>query len=285
MNRIGLLYTTLLCLALTSGCVDLSGLIDIKTNGTGTITLKIFDPQKNPAAIQAKKNRLKNANFLDKLVGGIKDGTENQIASIYNPGEEQNLKQLAGVFGPGVRLLRSQNIQREDGTPGVLATFSFADVNHLRIGPQELGPGAEPGPPPWAYRFKLTQDATKNRLRIYPPSERELQNSLSIKDSIVGVDQIPGFEGLVRRLMEYSRIKFVIRAGDQIVASNAIYAVPGRADSIILTDLEMKKVMSELGYNRMLEISNPSDLKAISGGRTKGLLIEDPDKVIVVDFK
>ena len=166
----------------------------------------------------------------------------------------------------------------------MLAIYRFSDVNQLRIGPQELGPGAEPGPPPWAYRFKL-EKGTKQRLLVFPPSERELRNSLSIKDSIIGIDQIPGFEGLVRRMMNYSRIKFVIKTGNRIHSSNAIYAVPGRADSLILADLEMKKVMQILGYQRMLEISNPMDLKAISGKRNKGMLLEDPKKIILVEFQ
>jgi len=85
--------------------------------------------------------------------------------------------------------------------------------------------------------------------------------------------------------MNYSRIKFVIKTGNRIHSSNAIYAVPGRADSLILADLEMKKVMQILGYQRMLEISNPMDLKAISGKRNKGMLLEDPKKIILVEFQ
>jgi hypothetical protein len=85
--------------------------------------------------------------------------------------------------------------------------------------------------------------------------------------------------------MEYSRIKFVIKTGDRITASNAIFAAPGRVDSLILADLNMKKLMESLGYQRMLEISNPLDLKEISGQRTAGILLEDPGKVIVVEYR
>ena len=72
MNRTCLILLGGFLIAMCTGCVDLSGLLDIQPNGSGTITLKIYNPHKNPAAIKAKKDRLKDASLIDKVAGGLK---------------------------------------------------------------------------------------------------------------------------------------------------------------------------------------------------------------------
>ncbi|MFT5125550.1 MAG: hypothetical protein ACI9TH_002328 [Kiritimatiellia bacterium] len=280
MKRLLLLMPLLL-----TGCVDFSGLMRVKSDGSGLISIKIYQPYNNPKSIQAQKQARKGQGFFDQLLGNVKDTAQSKLSLLYNPANPKQIQQLAGIFGPDVKLVKHTGIKRSDGTPGVLAEFSFPDVTKLEIGPQALGPTApaERTAPPWAYRF--IRDPATGRLTLVPPNFQGAEGALSVRESMMGADQIPGFENILRVAVEEGGLRFQLQVDDKITASSSAYPRPELGNIISLANIRFSTLVKEIGFEGLMDLRSPADLKKFSRQQTPGLMMEDPVRPLVVAYE
>jgi hypothetical protein len=274
----------LLCL-LFAGCVDLSGLMRVKPDGSGEIRIKIYQPYNNPKSIQKQRQARKSLGLLDQILGNVKDVAQAQLSLLFNPNSPQQLQQLAWVFGPEVKLGRHQAITRADGAPGVLAEFSFSDVTRLEIGPQTLGPTApdERMVPPWAYRFK--RDPVAGRLTLVAPDFSRVEGALSVRESMMGADQIPGFEKVLRAAVEEGGLKFQLQVDDKITATSSAYPQPDLGNIVSLVNIRFHTLVKEIGFEGLMTLRTPADLRRFGRKKTPGLELEDPVRPLVIVYE
>ncbi len=111
-----------------SGCVDVDTLIQVRTDGSGTVTRTVMVSEHLVAPLRA---------LTEGLGGG--DG---QRRSLVMP-DEAALVARAEAMGPGVRVLDVQ-ARRGDEAEGYVARYAFDDVSGLRINqnPGNLAPAA-----------------------------------------------------------------------------------------------------------------------------------------------
>lgn len=116
---------------LLGGCVDVDTLIQVRTDGSGTVTQKVMVSERLVAPLRA---------LTEGLGGGEVEGR-----SLVMP-DEADMAARAEAMGPGVRLLDVQ-ARRRDDAEGYVARYAFDDVRALRINqnPGNLAPTAGAG--------------------------------------------------------------------------------------------------------------------------------------------
>ncbi|MDZ7754252.1 MAG: hypothetical protein U5S82_22090 [Gammaproteobacteria bacterium] len=115
---------------LLGGCVDVDTLIQVRTDGSGTVTQKVMVSERLVAPLRA-------------LTEGL--GGDGKRRSLVMP-DEEDMAARAEAMGPGVRLVDMQERRRDDAE-GYVARYAFDDVRALRINqnPGNLAPGAGAG--------------------------------------------------------------------------------------------------------------------------------------------
>lgn len=116
---------------LLGGCVDVGTLIQVRGDGSGTVTRQVMVSERLVAPLRA---------LTEGLGGGDGKGR-----SLVMP-DEEDMAARAEAMGPGVRLVDMQE-RRRDGAEGYVARYAFDDVRALRINqnPGDLAPGAGAG--------------------------------------------------------------------------------------------------------------------------------------------
>ncbi len=114
--------------ALLGGCVDVDTLIQVRTDGSGTVTRTVMVSERLVAPLRA-------------LTEGL-GGDDGPRQSLVMP-DESALADRAEAMGPGVRVLDVEE-RRGDEAEGYVARYAFDDVRGLRINqnPGDLTPAA-----------------------------------------------------------------------------------------------------------------------------------------------
>lgn len=114
--------------AAASACLQVSTLVRVKPDGSGTIEQTLLF---NPGNVERA--------FAE--MGLKSSGSAGSAGSTdENPVSESDVRKLAPAFGSGVSLVSMMPVKLDDGYQGVRATFAFTDVTKLR-GDELLVPG------------------------------------------------------------------------------------------------------------------------------------------------
>ena len=99
-----------------SGCLEIDQVINLKEDGSGTITEELV---MGPTVVK----------MLEDLPAGA--DADNPIADIYDVGK---YRKLAANYGEGVKFSRMEKIERLGGK-GVKVTYLFEDINRVKFVP------------------------------------------------------------------------------------------------------------------------------------------------------
>ncbi len=127
----------------TSGCIEFTSLMKLNADGSGAIHLRfLVDDNKLQSNVKTFQARLQKVSEEMQAQGNPaaesflmkQEDIDMMLAKVratrmYN---KQQLEQVAASMGPGVRLVKSKEID-ENGRRGFLAEFSFPDVTLLKL--------------------------------------------------------------------------------------------------------------------------------------------------------
>lgn len=132
-QRITALLAGLVALFGMSSCIEVDQTINLKKDGSGTITEEV----------------VMGAQMLAMMEGGLGglggEAGADPLADLY---DEAKYKEKAAAYGEGVTFTKLEKIQRNGGK-GVKVTYTFKDINKVQFSPgsamDDIGPGNEGG--------------------------------------------------------------------------------------------------------------------------------------------
>jgi len=126
-NKIlGLLATALTLLL--SGCIDISTVVEVAPDGSGTVEERM---------LMSKKMAEMVASMEESMEGETKDAEPAESPLL----DREELAASAKNMGPGVELVSAEPLETEQGS-GYVAKYSFKDINQLQLNqnPSEKAP-------------------------------------------------------------------------------------------------------------------------------------------------
>lgn len=265
----------------------------VNRDGSGTIMLKVHVSDEAAKQVAAAVGE----SIEDASVG----------KSFY---DEERVRNLARLFGPGVAFVSGKESVRADGWKGFVAWYAFDDVSKVTLCPdagdavmsvQKRGgqiPDALPG-----YSFSFEKGDGVSVLTIKqppaeaaPPAEGEAD-----KDGVVGdFTEIDESEmsrlgkvmdsrmiaDLAARMLDSIKGKkdsVLVTLDGEIIESNAKYMPRSTQNVILLYHMDFDKILgSEQGRKSMNSGARPLDLVAAG---VPGVMVEERTKVITARFR
>ena len=263
MRALSIVLASCLCLAM-AGCVQHATLVNVNSDGSGTITLRLMKSEKSKGSILDMVSKDQDdavAKQLDKL-----DGTEKN---------KRILESYARQFGEGVKLDSFEEISKQ-GWAGYLVTFTFADIREIEI-PATFSEKKEERTP---FRFDLTQGEI-NKLAISIGADRggkSDQQSSTSQDPFdqAGLTLTPapksdfGFSdamaiGVAKMALRGARFSTLIKINGKVLDTNAKHR-PNQ-ETIVLQDFDVGEfagsdefataVTEKWSYKRLIEENVP----------------------------
>ena len=227
----------LICLA---GCIQVTTLIKVKPDGSGTIeeTLLI-----NKAAMQ----RIEEASKQMNAQMGAQPGG-GQVSGEFKILDEDKLRESASKMGQGVTYVSSKKLSTKDAE-GYRATFAFSDINKVRLDtrpsdqtPSSAGMGAKGGKeeavatfhfnqgPPAVLEVMLPEELTSDNLQ--PP---ELPDTLPADNP-----QMASMANEMKEMFKDMKINIALEVEGDIIRTNATHR---EGSKITLMEVDFGKVL------------------------------------------
>lgn len=228
----------LICLA---GCIQVSTVIKLKPDGSGTIeeTLLI-----SKAAMQQIEEASKE---MTAQMGGQPGG--GQVSGGFEILDENKLRESAGEMGQGVTYVSSKKITTKDAE-GYLATFAFSDINKVRLDtspsgktPSPTGMGAEGAKeaavatfhfdqgPPAVLEVMLPKELTSDNLQ--PP---ELPDTLPADNA-----QMATMANEMKEMFKDMKVNIALEVEGNIIRTNATHR---EGSKITLMEVDFGKLLN-----------------------------------------
>lgn len=239
--RLGLL----LALSLTcGGCFQLSSMLTVKGDGSGTI----------------RQHVLFTSAALAHLRGfGALGGGSGQD---FDPISEQEARGAAAALGPGVTYVSSTSISTSEGQ-GRDITYAFADISQLRLTDRPPVPGGASARAPGLLNdqisFTFTRRPSGNalvRIGIPRPSIPTLGTPTRSGSRQPTPDQMTMF----KQMLAGARVSLVVEPFGELVRTNSPY-VDGRR--VTLIDVDFDQLLDTSVISRLQAAQTAEEVKAM----------------------
>ena len=233
----------LLVAALGTGCLRISHTVNLKPDGSGTITRTL-------AVATA------HAQQVSTMMGG----------SFVPP--EAKLRQEAASMGPGVRFV-SSTPYKAAGYEGLTATYAFDDVSKLTMNVEQAMrggvnmPGTDGKPDPAAdVKASFTRGATSVLTMQMPklpvPDAAQRQQAEQAAQQAATNPQV---EAMMKQLLSGLRVEVALNLQGQLVKTNAPYV---EGTKIVLLRLDGDELIkSGKGAQQIMQLSKGADLRTL----------------------
>jgi hypothetical protein len=261
----------LVCAALVSGaCFQLSTVLTVNTDGSGTIRQRMLFTQAALAQLQQ----------LAALGGS--GGSQN-----FDPLSEQQARDAAAGLGPGVTYVSSMPISTNEGQ-GRDITYAFRDINQLHLAQTPPAPGGlsvnSPGLGTDAQvAFALTrQPDGGSLLRVITPRAPLAPGAGNAAPGLGG-NNLPSADqmALIRPMFAGARMSLAIEPAGQLIRTSSPY-VDGQR--VTLLDVDIDSLLANDALLKSLQAAKSPD-------ETKNLLKDVPgiklnlDPEVTIEFR
>ncbi len=273
--------------AIFSGCIESTTMVEVKTDGSGTIrVLEFYSPQ-----IMSMLEGFPDEMHWMEMPQEHEDDTHRQ-ADASGLFQEQIMAKLM-EYGPGVTLDSFHETTNARGWKGFEAMYAFSDINQIRLGGGDI---SETNDDALQYSFQFTPGETAT-LRIIPARpdtaaqvrEREPMDEddfhMTETPDMDDQEMLNGMEGLFGDLFQGMRVRMRVQVDGTVVESNADYPAPGRDNLITLMDVEFDRFLNDPEAMQLLMSEDPDAMYKLKEKGVPGIQVEDPDKTIVIRFR
>lgn len=213
-------------------------------------------------------------------------------------------------FGENVRLTAIQKETNDAGWEGYMARLAFDDVNEIRM-TSGMGGDDEMDADETEYRVEFTPGETAE-LRLIPrtpepgaaATEPEMQMTMTDEDgteiemedmdidmdfdmdlgeAMDGMDDAMG--AMFANMFKGMRMRMLIEVEGEIVETDASHRSTSRPNRIALVDVDMDKLMEHPDALQRLMGEDQQAMYELQKEGAPGLLMEDPEKPIMIRFR
>ncbi len=228
-----------------SACFQLSTVIRVKPDGSGTIDQRLVFTQAAVAQLRQ---------FA--ALGGGRGGT----SGAFDPLSEQQARDAAATLGPGVTYVPSVPIDSPEGV-GRDIRYAFTDVNTLKLDQAPPPPRGMPSPPAGSaaeqrVTFAMTKQANGNSLLTITVPQLP---ALSGKAQTSGptAEQLAMF----KPMLAGARLSIAVEPAGRLVATSSPYVAGQR---VIVLELNLDDLLrDETLLQRLQAARTPEEAKAI----------------------
>lgn len=249
MKRVLSIIATVTAITLLAGCLEVGIELTVSQDGSGQITVKTMMSAQSAAQMGGKEINQKQ---------------------LYNV---DNLKKSASNFGKGVKYVSSKYIEKQDGSKGVIAIYSFEDINNVSIKGQAASGGMGDDSFPWKFKFdKATRKLTIVGLKKDQPKP---------EPSKISDAEISAKMQQVKMLCKGMKINVTIKGETPITSTtathfdkktNTVTLMLFDLDSVINDDAKLRKLMKSDGMGDMADPNMP------------GVKAQDPTKDAIIQL-
>jgi hypothetical protein len=244
---------------LFAGCFQIERVVNVKPDGSGTITETVIIPKAIIAQMKA---------MTDSFGKGLGADGAQPTTPAKSPGEpdEAKLKEQASKMGEGVTFVSAKKAATASGE-GFTAIFAFTDISKVKLdqNPSDAvpspGPGVQVNPkaPPEIITFQFTK-AKPSQLIVNMPAFKPGKDAEK-KEAKPKADEFPGGEemamAMMKEMFKDMRMTLAIEVNGKIVKTDADNVAGNR---VTLMDMDFNKLLA-----------NPEKFKALSKAEPKGL--------------
>lgn len=247
-----------------SGCFQLTSVLAVKADGSGTIEQRLLFTSAALAQIRG----------LAALSGGNSQS--------FDPVSEQQARAAAAALGPGVVYVSSMPINTLEGQ-GREITYAFTDINQIRISLEPPMPGGgmarAPGASADQVSFNLTRQPEGHALlRIIVPTPPMPGASSSAQG---GAGQLPLDQlAMFKQMLAGARLAIFVEPDGQVVRTSSP-RVEGRRVTLVDVDLD-RLLKDDTVISRLQAARTPAEAKAILDGVPGVMVNLDPE--ITIEF-
>lgn len=252
---------------LATGCLDVKMELLVKKDGSGVITMETVmsaDGAKKIAGMAGGMGGEKGADPMAQMKKDMLDTTK--------------LAKTGAQFGPGVKFVKATPIEKADGSFGVKAIYSVADVSKVTMDKVNPGGGPGGGGMNLGMTFGFVKGATpkvtiKTKVKEKPktpkkvPSDAEIDMNLNMMSMMAGM-----------------KVAISVKVDGKITKTNARYKSKNN-DGVLLMYMDLDKMMSDkVALKKAIKMGTDDPAVLVEAG-VKGVKIEKPGKTIDIEFK
>ncbi len=272
-----------------TGCIENAMMVNLNPDGTGTLAVRVL-----------------TGTDMAALGKGESEGEDRSLREVLSDPDQ---------FGEGLELVSIKDVANKNGWKGVMATYSFRDIEKLRFAPAEMEQAEEGGPDNLSasmgggvrYRFEF-QPGRPATLIVHPELEDTGEASedpveagsgedpfalAGLEESDAAPNIAGGIEDMGEQMamammssmgsmMKGMRISYLLQFNGEIKDTNAQFRP--KDNSIIVLDMKVDQLLDH--PQAMSKLSGGvEELSALAAMNLPALKMQDPREPLVVRFE
>jgi glutaredoxin-related protein len=271
MKKILLSFVVFLNALFFTGCIELSTLINVNSDGSGTVEETVMMSSKIIEMISELEK-----SFTD-------DTTEYEPFQFY---DEEALKNQASDLGDEVRYVSSKKISRSE-KEGYLVMYEFRDINKLQINQNpnsrvKLESFEDEPEVEMEYITFSFIDGNPDEIRIQMPTEKQFVSDTTITLDTVDADTTM-MNQQIAEIFKDLKITLALNINGNIIRTNADYVEGSRVTLLEVNFGELIQNAEKMREFRDTDPQNFEQVKKIIKG-IPGIKV-DTNNLIFVQFK
>lgn len=257
-------------LSFASGCVDVTVLVSVNKDGSGTITETAY----------------MGANAM-QMMSGMMNEMGGDTAQPQNPLlDESKAQQRAAQLGAGVKLVSLKEVKKQDGSMGARAEYSFPDVTKLSVTPNGGVGNQGPAQNDQAVRFGFTRGQTPT-LTVEMPA-MDMKGGPGMGPDGKPKKPSPQELMMMKSMLGGMRMRLLMKVDGEITKTNANHVVTirktGKKSGLVLMDINFDKIFeSDPTFEKVAAAGSLTDKREAAKqlAAIPGFKIESEPKVAV----
>ncbi len=250
---------------MATGCLEIKMKFLVKKDGSGTLTMETVISAEGAKKI-AGMGGMGGAEAGDPIAKMKKDMMDTK-----------KLAEAAKQFGTGVKFVKATPIEKADGSFGVKAVYSFADINTVSMDKVNPGGGGGGGMN-LGITFAFAKGATP---KLIIQSKKEAKPTTPKK---VPTDAEIDMQLMQMQMMAGMKIKVSVKVDGTISKTNAKY-VNKKKDEVLLMYMDVDKMMADKEKLKKAIKMGMDDPSVLIKAGVAGVKIEKPGKKVEILFK